>query len=473
MALNRHLSYQITVVCHTYTIHQSCWNEHRASSKMFACSLLLLIFVSFSSTATVTWSPNKSFNLASNFKDGVAPCSKRTVVFPASVQESIMIESTIAASELILPLDGVLTIAEGGTLFLGADSKEENCTSDTAFYENDSSSSWNNPAVWNSSRYNKATPDAERVPCYDDSVIFPSSAQFTVLLPDFTQYIYSLTISGRNLTTVSFLERINSPEANDVQQFVLGLHWNSYPVVVRPEPCKSAAGCPCQNGGLVINCKLKFCPKPKCYNPIKPIGHCCHICGGSLLFEIGNFDMRAFKKLVKSIVNDYGADDFVYHIGMLPLVDLDTNNMLPKRVQVIVMDKGDYTGASSEVINEIGYQMANEWIKHEKLLQLSGSPDSETGLGGKIAVSMFFAVVIAMGVLFAFYYRKSQFKLPEFRGGFVGAGALSRFQKRSDSVVTLTRRDSAMSSAGGTAFRNPLYDSKRGRVVVTESTLEG
>ncbi|CAG9784808.1 unnamed protein product [Diatraea saccharalis] len=440
--------------------------------------LIFVLFVSLANTSLVTWAPNKSFNLAKNFDTNTLPCSKSTVIFPESVQETIQIDSSIAVSQLILPRDGAIMLAEGESILFGADENVDNCTGGNIFYKDDSSSAWENPGVWNSSRFNKATPDAERVPCYDDTVLFPKNAQFTIQLPDNTQYVSGIIVEDANLTTATFLERIFK-QADGGQQFVLGMRLNDHPVVIRQEPCKSTSGCPCQTYGLNINCKLKYCAPPKCSNPIKPVGHCCEICGGSLLFQIENFSMQAFKKLVKSVISDYGADDFVYHIGMLPsiFIDRDTIQTLPKRVQVVVMDKGEYTGASSEVINEIGYQMSKEWAKKEKLVLLSGSPYSESGLGSKIAVSMFFVVLATLGALFIYYYRDTKISISELRSNLNirGGGILTRFQGRSDSIVSLTRRDSSVSGlreSGATAFRNPLYDSKRGRVTVTESTLE-
>ncbi|CAH0407943.1 unnamed protein product [Chilo suppressalis] len=432
-------------------------------------------FISYSGGSLVTWAPNKSFNLPINFDKNTLPCSKSTVVFPESVQETIQIDYSISVKELILPIDGSLVLAEGQSILFGNDQNDANCTEGIIYYKDDSSSAWENPGVWNSSKFNKATPDAERIPCYDDTVLFPKTAQFTVQLPDFTQYVSGIIIDDTNLTTVRFLERITS-QPDGAQQFVSGDALNEYPIVVRQEPCKSTSGCPCQTHGLNINCKLKFCPPPKCSNPIKPVGHCCEICGGSLLFEIENFSMFAFKNLVQTIINDFGADEFVYHIGMLPTTDVETTKTMPKRVQVVIMDKGEYTGASSEVANEIGYQMSKEWTKNEKLVLLSGSPNSESGLGSKIAVSMFFVVLATLLALFAYYYRDTKISISELRSSFnMRGGILNRFQERSDSIVSLTRRDSSTSGlreGSGTAFRNPLYDSKRGRVIVTESTLE-
>ncbi|XP_028177841.1 protein amnionless [Ostrinia furnacalis] len=439
----------------------------------FKTALILLFcnIVCITFADKVTWLPNRSMNLPGSYNDKKLPCSKQTVVFPESIQESVKIYAGFAASEIILPSDGEI-IFEDGEIILGADPEDTNCDigKKYAYYEEDSKGSWNQPEAWSSSKFNKATPDGERIPCVDDVVVFPPTSQFTIQLPNVSQFVKEVNIDGVKFTTSDLRDRIIG-QSDENQQFLFG-STGDVSVFVDAKTCTASYGCPCQENTLDINCALKYCPAPQCSRPIKPVGHCCEICGGSLIFDVSdNFVMEKFKSFVRSTIGS-GIDKVDYHIGMLPFNNpREGTSTTKKRIQVIVVEKGEYTGTSLEMVNEIGYQLSNDWVREEKTLYLSGTPVSEAGMGGKIAVSMFFVVVFALGALYVYYYRPSEFRMPDLRSG-LARGLVSRLNRRTDSVVSLTRRDSNVSGISGRAFRNPLYSSMRERVQLAESPIE-
>ncbi|XP_045446434.1 protein amnionless [Melitaea cinxia] len=416
--------------------------------------LIILNYISISLSAKVTWLPNTSFNLPNNFKNGKLPCSKETVIFPETLTSSIRIEADTSVGGFVLPLDGELILTEGSIGFGPA--RDDNCTRyGNTYYTEKSISLWAHPDVWSSSKFNKATPDAERVPCFDDIVEFPQNTDFTVVLPDNTQKVRGITLNGESFDTKTFRDYVLS-QADQSQQFILNENGDTG-VVVERSYCTSPAGCPCQNNALEIDCSTKFCPIPTCVNPVEPVGHCCKICGGVIAFDIDrSFDMTAFKEKVARVIDSYGGS-LIYHVGRLP-----------NKVQLVVVEKEEYTGTSAEVVNNIAYNLESH-IVHQ--MQISGSPLYKSGLGGKIFISMFFAVALVMVAIYVYYY-----KLPEVRFPIMSRSQpsfFSRFDRRTESVVSLTRRDSVapMGLSTDTAFRNPLYDSKR-KYLVEESVSE-
>ncbi|XP_075971180.1 amnion associated transmembrane protein [Anticarsia gemmatalis] len=409
------------------------------------------------SAATVTWLPNSSFKLPENYKDGKLPCSKQTLVFPELVVGSISIADT-ELTEMILPEEGELILDD--ILTLGADPAEKNCTDGNAYYIDKTSSSWNQAGVWYSPSFSEATPDSDRVPCFNDIVKFPSDARITVTLPKETQYVKSLYIGDESFTTEQFRQRILQ-QSEQRQQFVLNEFSTTGLEIGKHMTCTDF-GCPCQVVPMKIDCSSKFCPKPTCVDPIKPLGFCCEICGGSILFDADKgFDMLSFSEFVAK----YTKDSAQFHIGFAAEIPI-------RRIQLVVVDKSEYDGSSAEIINSINYNMLDHWYKGPKLASISGSPISRAGLGVKIFVSMFFAVALSLIALYVYYYKVPEVRIPGM-SRVVGGSMFSRFQNRSDSIVSLTRRDSVVSTARGpTAFRNPLYDSKRGRVQVEETVVE-
>ncbi|XP_026758214.2 protein amnionless [Galleria mellonella] len=438
--------------------------------------LLVSIFILPTTLSIVKWLPNRSFNLPVNFLNGKLPCSRQTVVFPENIIESVRLESEISVSEFVLPSEGEITLANGVISF-GADPNDSNCTDDgNVYYLDNSVTSWAQPDMWSSTKFNDATPDAERIPCYDDIVEFPQNAQFTIILPDDNQIVKEIRIGkSANITTTDAFSNYVSMQKDQSQQFILNKFQQSG-VNVMKTSCKSRSGCPCQKFGINVDCSAKFCPVPTCDNPIQPIGHCCKICGGYITFAVDrSFDMMSFKEFVAKIVHDYGSDNILWHISRLPQVlkreeytdlvlDNDNDFGADGQVQVVVVDKREYTGDSAQVTNEIQYR-----IKGLKTAAISGSPLSKSGINGKIAVSMFFTVILVMGAVYVYYYRVPEHWVENLNLN-RPRRVISRFQRRTESVVSLTRRDSGtpIGTSINTGFRNPMYDSKRGRVHVVE-----
>lgn len=429
----------------------------------FINKLILLSCVSFISTSVVKWLPNSSFNLPINFKDGKLPCSKNNVVFPQSISGSIELQSVMEIGALILPEDGEI-ILDNAVISLGKDVVDTNCTEGNSYYLEKAKSAWTQAGVWSSSRFTEATPDTERLPCSDDFVEFSRDTKYTVVLPDQQQYIRGLKIGNESYSTTTFYDLVSS-QSDQMQQFVFNLYYG-IGVSISITNCQNVRfGCPCQPITPKIDCTVKFCPKPSCVAPIKPTGYCCSFCGGHILFEVDEgFDMIFFKELVDKTVDGY-AGSIVSHVGVV-------SSSPENKVQLVIVDKGEYDGSSSEAVNTINNEMLGHWYKGVKLSQISGSPLSKRGLGWKIFVSMFFTVTIVMSLIYLYYYKLPQVRIPTIGGR--SNGLFSRFQYRSDSVVSLTRRDSSISAVlpSRTAFRNPLYDSKRGRVEVEQSVDE-
>lgn len=426
---------------------------------------LLFIFISFASPDIVKWLPDKSFSLATNFKDHKHPCSKQTVIFPQTMFESTTIDSDISVSGMVLPKDGSLTI--DATITFGKN-PNDNCTEEgNTYFMPSSTASWAQVDVWSSPRFNKATPDFERVPCFDDIVEFATNAEFTLKLPDLTQRIQGIKYGPVTFKTDSFLQALTIDSSalhilHNNQAFILN-KFGETGIVVEMKQCQSRAGCPCQEQLQEMDCSLKFCPVPKCVNPIQPIGHCCQICGGYLTINLdGTFEMMAFKEKVADIVESYGKSGLHYHIGRLP----------GNKVQLVIVDKDEYVGNSALVVHAVAVAIGNSYL--EATAVYSGSPLSLSGMEGKISFSMFFLVVLIMGAIFVYYYKMPEMRFPLLIHGGHRA-VISRFNRRTDSVVSLTSRrdsESPIGTSTGTAFRNPLYDSKRGRVRVDETLIE-
>lgn len=395
----------------------------------------------------VKWYPGSYFDLPENFKTGQNTCSKTTVIFDETLKSVVLVKGEHSVGSIIFPLNGELILDET-VIYFGEDNDDVNCTKETSNYDYNFDFAWNEADVWSAERFNKATPDAERMPCSYDTVVFSKDFACDIDLPTELQYVKEVIIENEKYTDIIGLESgiYNSDDYTFIFDAVYELS-----IKFSETSCKPLE-CVCQEHPLEVDCSLKYCPKPLCDNAIQPIGHCCPICGSSIVISIeSTFNTNEFVELVKGIIASH-TEDLVYHIGRIS----------KSSIQVVIVDRWVYTAASAEIANEIAYKLKGTHV-NSKLTFYSGAPLSDRGLGAKIAFSMLFLVTVVMGGIYLYYYRMPQISFSFFADRHLSRTiGMSRFQRRTESVVTLTRRDSTVSSAPiNTSFRNPLYESSR------------
>ncbi|GBP73553.1 Protein amnionless [Eumeta japonica] len=430
----------------------------------------ILLIISNSSVCTeVKWIPNTNFNLPSNFRSNRLPCSNETVVFPNVLSSAVVIEGDESLSGMILPNDGTIFLPRDGEITFEQDGTADGCKGGDTYYQDVMEWWWAQPDVWSSPEFNDATPDAERVPCYDDIVEFPKDARFTIWLPDNTQYIRGLRINNESFSQSGLeLLRFDTYRANPRQTFLMNRNQETG-IKISEKQCYTKAGCPCQDNPLQIICAKKYCKPIQCVNPIKPVGHCCNICGGSVAFDTADtFDMAEFRSLVEKYINENGGrEKLAYHVGKLSDV----------RVQLVVVEKTQYESIGAAVVSMVNAHLQRRWVAGVVQMSLSGVPLSMTGFGGRVVLGAFVLVIVVVFLLYIGSYKK--IPLPRYpimrvwRSGAANIGVITRFQGRTESVVSLTRRESPPpygdSAHGTTAFRNPLYESK---IVIGDNNVQ-
>ncbi|KAJ8733046.1 hypothetical protein PYW07_015645 [Mythimna separata] len=163
-------------------------------SLILVLKCLVVFGTTLISAVTVKWLPNSNFNLPENFIGKKLPCSKQTVVFPRSITGSVDIPPETEVRGFILPENGELILED--LLTFGANPAETNCTEEYAYYLDTAVRSWSQADVWSSPKFNKATPDSDRVPCFNDVVEFPEDTKFTVILPKATQHVKEVRVGS-------------------------------------------------------------------------------------------------------------------------------------------------------------------------------------------------------------------------------------------------------------------------------------
>ncbi|OXB56872.1 hypothetical protein ASZ78_007245 [Callipepla squamata] len=255
------------------------------------------------------WIPNTNFETASNWDKERVPCASDTIHFEKSKVVSVFVRSPHALTDMYLPLDGEFLLASGAGFAAFDGSWDPGCGSGEALsFANVEQHSWFNPKLWqdvsSSTDLESAGHifllDEERVPCQYDSVIFQPETSFRVNLDSSRQVIpvRSISLMGQELSsTEAWAEYLGGPSA--AWQF----HGNAT-LQVTGTPCPHSSGCACgnsQDGDRICASLLgaEGCPALPCHSPLRPLGHCCGVCGAVVTLDFKpEFDLQQYRDRV-------------------------------------------------------------------------------------------------------------------------------------------------------------------------------
>uniref|UniRef100_A0A8B9PXJ4 Protein amnionless n=1 Tax=Apteryx owenii TaxID=8824 RepID=A0A8B9PXJ4_APTOW len=225
------------------------------------------------------WLPNTNFETASNWDEGRVPCAGDVIHFDRD------------KVPLYLPLNGEFILASGAGFAAFDGSWDPRCDSGSAARFGDAEGfAWFDPALWQTA----ASPgelqqggrifavDEERVPCQYDDVIFQPETSFRVNVDSSRGMIHlrSISLMGQTFSsTAALAEYLRGPSAP------LQFHGNGT-FQVSGAGCPDKSGCVCGNAqdghricAALLGAAGRPCPAPACRSPLRPLGHCCGVCG--------------------------------------------------------------------------------------------------------------------------------------------------------------------------------------------------
>lgn len=399
---------------------------------------------------TLRWAPDADASRKENYAGGRGICSGRSLVFPGTMDAVVQMgEGITSTRDVVLPLDGDLLLAEDGALTLGSSSSDIDSTRDCdhgeAVFTGGEAAEWGQAGVWTSRSFTPATPDSERIPCYDDLISFSDTAHFAVILPEQEQTVFQVNLGAFP---------VDATQLNDVTQqlggygmFVLN-SLEQTGLKTSNEKCYSKAGCPCQVTPPPLKCIPGRCHSSRCSNPIQPQGNCCPICGAELIYHIDSqkFNWIKFRWEVDSTLR-HAADGISWHVGK------------PRdgTVQILIVDNPGWDGEAEDTLPRLRRSLSMVDGAKEIIVELSVG--NKLGSAVKSVIGTLLGVLAVLSILYLRYYGSWPPSLSRF-------SHLSPLSRRSESALTLTRRDSCEPTA---AFRNPLYETSGGRVSVVEN----
>ncbi|XP_017569550.1 protein amnionless [Pygocentrus nattereri] len=306
------------------------------------------------------WIPDTNFENATNWDKGSVPCGSDQVVFPAQGKVAVYVETAHTLAGMSLPVDGEFILASGAGFSVG-EGQDPGCGAGvtTQFKEFDSLK-WFDPALWKAA---SSVDDLQKgsylffvheesVPCHQDDVVFRDASSFRV------------DVSGNQNTvsvkSVSVLRQKFSSNS-DFSQFMtstlgkLLFHGSSSLRVDEPS-CKDHTGCECGNSGNRERiCANVECSHLDCKKPLRPVGHCCDVCGAivtiqfSTSFNLDSYRQRLqhlFLALPKYKSIQMAASKVPKTHRLLGVIPYETSH----DIQVVLLDQN--TGSESGVLAE-------------------------------------------------------------------------------------------------------------------------
>uniref|UniRef100_A0A8B9C1S3 Protein amnionless n=1 Tax=Anser brachyrhynchus TaxID=132585 RepID=A0A8B9C1S3_9AVES len=239
------------------------------------------------------WIPNTNFETASNWDKERVPCASDVIRFEknkVSVLGGWQRGRSNALNPFLqfLPLNGELLLAPGAGFAAFDGSWDAGCGTVLRFADAEQRS-WFDPALWQDvSPAGDQEPaghifsvDEERVPCQYDDVIFQPETSFRVNLDSSRQAIRlrSISLMGQVTRSRGEGETSSAPPHCIPREF----HGNGT-LQVTGTRCPHSSGCACgntQDGHRICASLLGAagCPALPCQSPLRPLGHCCGVCG--------------------------------------------------------------------------------------------------------------------------------------------------------------------------------------------------
>ncbi|XP_048341397.1 protein amnionless [Sphaerodactylus townsendi] len=437
--------------------------------------IFLRLLVGLSRAVYKQWIPNTNFENASNWDRNQVPCPNDVIVFGNSEVVSVFVESPHSLTDMYLPMNGEFIMAPGAGFAAFDGNYEPGCeTASEIKFTSSGSYQWYDPRLWHSAvsledmergKY-MFSVDEECVPCQYDDVLFQPKTSFRVNIESSEQMIHlrSISLMGQKFTDNETLAAYLQSRSAKLQFDGQGAFRLSN------DRCPDRSGCECGNAAdrlrvcaVLLKDSEDQCPSPTCKNPLKPIGHCCEICGAIVFLDYSTgFDIELYRDRIRhtflSLPKNAGVKMAISKVhrpdtslGLWPLSSASF-------IQIVLMDNrtGSQSGIHAEqlaedIMNDIAKHGESFDIVGSSLQTATGNNWSAHGVSSHISSSTTGMIIgcaplsLLLGVLLALYKRG----MSSFRS-FPCVHLLSQWKRMNDL--------DSLGEAADKGFDNPMFD---------------
>lgn len=324
---------------------------------LIAIVVLCTVYISPSNSLIKEWIPDISFENRNSWIDNKTPCPSDSIIFPEELLAVITLPKELHTKEIILPINGGLLMPSNSEIAIGENSEPKSgCRTNVnqkAIFKKPELKPWLLSENWktltdlNEIITNEAIPHLERIPCPNDIIRFKENTNFLIDLQDVNYLPLGKTAMYGNA-------RLDSPwEAMGHMLFLNALQITKNVCPIDFDDCT------CMSSGFgketildtLCENEKQFCKTPHCLNPIQPYGHCCKICGATavITLESDGLKQSIAAKLNLKVKHFYEESYYGKIDGHVAIFSNDDGESF---VQIIALDKGEYTGTSSDFIEE-------------------------------------------------------------------------------------------------------------------------
>lgn len=317
--------------------------------------VLFSVYILPATSLIKEWIPDINFENPNSWVNNKIPCPSDSITFPPGLLAIVSLPQSLSTRKIILPQNGGIVMSVDSEVIIGESYKpksgcEVNSNEHAMFKVPELkpwllSENWKTMTDLNEVRSNEAIPHLERIPCPNDIIRFKNNSNIIIDLQNVnylstgkyvlrgTTKMDSYDDSIRNMIFLNSLETMNNVCPGDFED------------------------CTCMSSGIgretiletLCENEKSFCKIPHCLNPIQPYGHCCKICGASVVVTIKSKEKQNLAaKLNSKMKNLYEKNYYGKVDGHLAIFSNDDENF----VQIIAVDKGEYSGISDDFIEE-------------------------------------------------------------------------------------------------------------------------
>ncbi|KAG5279517.1 hypothetical protein AALO_G00078630 [Alosa alosa] len=428
-----------------------------------AVTLIWLALFSPASALYKQWIPDTNYENATNWDKGSVPCGTDRVYFAAERKVSVYVETVHSVLEMRLPVDGELVLAPGAAFLSSSGGSDPSCGGGvTARFKDSEGLKWFDPGLWRAAaswddlqagRYVFSVHE-ESMPCQQDDVVFRPASSFRVDVSSsqLTVPVQSVTIQDQKFSSGSSFSQYLASRSGKLQ-----FHGSSSLAVV-PSGCSDPSGCECGNAANRERiCASVACPELACPEPLRPVGHCCDICGAIVSLQFSEaFNLESYRQRLQHLVlnkPDYQS----VRLGLSKvreeqrLLAFIPRTAQPKIQVLLLENNGESTSqlaeaAAKDIASDARANGANLGIEEAEIGLSSGDAG---GAGAGAVVGVVFAILLVVALVLGvgvYLHRRGTITLPSLP---------------SMPSIKSWRKSSEVGELGGPmdhGFDNPMFD---------------
>ncbi|KAF7668259.1 hypothetical protein LDENG_00024610 [Lucifuga dentata] len=420
--------------------------------------LLLFCLLGAANALYKQWIHDTNYENKTNWDKGAVPCGNDIVQFSAQSEVSVYVETMHSVQEMRLPVNGEFILNSGAGFYI-ADGQDPGCGAGaTTQFKDSDSLLWFNPALWQAA----ATLDdvqrgnflfsvhEESVPCQYDDVIFKAKSSFRVdtTSSNPTIPVKSVSVLGKRFTSTSEFQQHLSSRTGRLQ-----FHGSSV-VSVGNSGCGDPTGCVCGNSRNVDKiCGTVTCTSLICKKPLRPVGHCCDVCGAIVTLQYTtSFNLETYRLRIQNLFLlqpqyksvQLGMSKVSKSQRLMGIIPFGTT----AEIQIVVVD-GEADSQSEtlarDIMNDARSQGSHLGIAGAEFQASSGSSD-ESNAGMVVGIVFGVLIMVALIACMIVLVHKGVVQMPSMSS----MPSLSRFKK-----------NDVTEDLGGPldhGFDNPMFD---------------